>query len=132
MWYKASEQPLRLTAYYSTNGWATMFGGLLGYAMGNIHTGALATWMYVFVIFGSVSIVWGVVVLLFLPDLPSTARFLSPAERVVAVDHVAVNKQGVKNHHFKPEQAWQAAKDPKTWILFFMAVSAQVRSPYIS
>lgn len=27
MWYKAKEQPLRLEAYYCTNGIATMFGG---------------------------------------------------------------------------------------------------------
>jgi hypothetical protein len=64
--------------------------------------------------------------LLVLPDLPSTAKFLTPAERAIAVDRVAGNKQGVKNHHFKKEQAWQAAKDPKTWILFIMAVAAQV------
>jgi len=27
MWYTAEEQPLRLEAYYCTNGIATMFGG---------------------------------------------------------------------------------------------------------
>ena len=27
MWYTAKEQPLRLEAYYCTNGIATMFGG---------------------------------------------------------------------------------------------------------
>ena len=65
MWWTAAEQPLRLEAYYCTNGIATMIGGLLGYAIGHITTGALDRWMYVFIIFGSVSIVWGVVVLLF-------------------------------------------------------------------
>ena len=49
-----------------------------------------------------------------LPDLPSTAKFLTSTERTIAVDRVAANKQGVKNHYFKKEQAWQAARDPKT------------------
>ncbi|EPE02847.1 allantoate permease [Ophiostoma piceae UAMH 11346] len=32
IWYTTAEQPLRLEAYYCTNGIATMFGGLIGYA----------------------------------------------------------------------------------------------------
>ncbi|GFG26543.1 uncharacterized transporter C460.05 [Aspergillus udagawae] len=125
MWYTAQEQPLRLEAYYCTNGIATMFGGLIGYAVGHITSG-LPRWMYVFLIFGAVSVATGILSLLLLPDLPSTARFLTPRERAIAVDRVARNQQGVKNHHFKWEQVWQAARDPKTWLLFVMAVGAQV------
>ncbi|EHL00165.1 putative Uncharacterized transporter [Glarea lozoyensis 74030] len=102
-----------------------VFGGLIGYAVGHITTG-LAKWMYVFLIFGSVSIAWGIVSLIFLPDLPSTTKFLTESERLVAVARVAANRQGVKNHHFSKYQAWQTVKDPKTWILFVMATGAQV------
>ncbi|KUJ09426.1 MFS general substrate transporter [Mollisia scopiformis] len=125
MWYTAAEQPLRLEIYYSTNGIATMFGGLIGYAVGHITSG-LQKWMYVFIIFGSISIAWGIISLLVLPDLPSTAKFLTPEERTIAVNRVSKNKQGVKNRHFQKYQAWQTAKDPKTWILFIIAVGAQV------
>ncbi|KAF2007888.1 MFS general substrate transporter [Amniculicola lignicola CBS 123094] len=125
MWYTSAEQPLRLESYYCTNGIATMFGGLIGYAVGHITTG-LPRWMYVFLIFGACSTAMGVVTLLLLPDLPSTAKFLTEPERSIAVERVAANRQGVKNRHFKKYQAWQTAKDPKTWILFVMAVGAQV------
>ncbi|KAF2495246.1 MFS general substrate transporter [Lophium mytilinum] len=125
MWYTSAEQPLRLETYYCTNGIATMFGGLIGYAVGHIKTG-IARWMYVFIIFGSLSIAWGIVSLLVLPDLPSTAKFLTEHERAIAVDRVAANRQGVKNRHFKKYQAWQTVKDPKTWILFVMATGAQI------
>lgn len=125
MWYTAAEQPLRLEIYYCTNGIATMFGGLIGYAVGHITTG-LPKWMYVFLIFGALSIAWGVISLIVLPDLPSTAKFLTPTERSIAVARVSVNRQGVKNRHFQKYQAIQAAKDPKTWILFIMAVGAQI------
>ena len=131
MWYTAQEQPLRLEIYYCTNGIATMFGGLLGYAIGHITTG-LARWMYVFLIFGSMSLVAGIATLWFLPDLPSTARFLSQRERAVAVERVAANRQGVKNHNFKVDQAWQTVADPKTWILFVLAVSAKVPNAAIT
>ncbi|KKA19847.1 Permease of the major facilitator superfamily [Rasamsonia emersonii CBS 393.64] len=125
IWYTSTEQPLRLEAYYCTNGIATMFGGLIGYAVGNITTG-LPRWMYVFIIFGAVSVATGIWSLLVLPDLPSTAKFLTERERAIAVERVAANRQGVKNRHFKWYQVKQAALDPKTWLLFIMAVGAQI------
>jgi hypothetical protein len=82
--------------------------------------------MYVFLIFGSVSTAIGIITLLFLPDLPTTAKFLTERERVIAVERVAGNRQGVKNKHFKTYQAWQTLYDPKTWLLFVMATGAQI------
>lgn len=76
MWYTRDEQPLRLVAYYCMNGVAGIFGGLLGYAIGHITTG-LAQWQNVFLIFGAVSFVWAIVFLIFMPDLPTTTRFLN-------------------------------------------------------
>ncbi|KAI1150588.1 MFS general substrate transporter [Nemania diffusa] len=125
MWYRADEQPLRMVAYYCMNGVAGIVGGLLGYAVGHITTG-LPPWQYVFLIFGSVSLAWSVVFLAFMPDLPTTARFLDARQRVVAVERVAQNRQGVKNQHFKTYQMWQCLRDPKTWILFVMSVAAQI------
>lgn len=82
--------------------------------------------MYVFIIFGSVSIALGIVALVLLPDVPSTARFLADPEKVIAAKRVSANRQGIKNRHFKSYQMWQTFTDPKTWILFVMAVGAQV------
>jgi MFS family permease len=125
IWYRSAEQPLRLESYYCTNGIATMFGGLIGYAVGNIKHG-LPRWMYIFLVLGSCSIAAGLAALVFLPDLPSTAKFLTPQERAVAVNRVAANRQGIKNHHFKRYQLIQTIRDPKTWILFIMATGAQI------
>ncbi|KAJ5782871.1 hypothetical protein N7457_004645 [Penicillium paradoxum] len=125
MWYTTEEQPFRLACWYCTNGIATMFGGLIGYAVGHITTG-LPRWMYVFLIFGAVSVTVGIFALIFLPDLPSTARFLTERERAIAIDRVAINRQGIKDRRFKWYQDRQAAQDPKTWLLFVMAIGAQV------
>ncbi|KAI0204070.1 allantoate permease [Astrocystis sublimbata] len=131
IWYKNDEQPLRLEAYYCTNGLATMFGGLIGYAVGHIQTG-LPRWQYVFFIFGGLSLLAGIVSFLVLPDVPATARFLNERERAIATERVASNRSGVKNSHFKKYQAIQCVKDPKTWILFVMAVGAQVPNSAIT
>lgn len=82
--------------------------------------------MYVFLIFGAFSVAVGIIALVFLPDLPSTAKFLSEHERAIAVERVAINRQGVKSSKFKWYQVRQAAEDPKTWLLFVMAIGAQV------
>ncbi|KAF2769151.1 MFS transporter [Teratosphaeria nubilosa] len=131
MWYTTKEQPLRLETYYCTNGIATMFGGLIGYAVGHITTG-LPRWMYVFLIFGACSLASGLWALWVLPDNPGTAKFLDESERVIAIERVAVNRQGIKNHHFNKRQVWQTLYDPKTWILFVMAVGAQVPNSAIT
>jgi MFS transporter, ACS family, DAL5 transporter family protein len=125
MWYTVGDQPLRLEAYYSTIGIATMFSGLIGYAIGHIRAG-LSKWMYIYIIFGSITMAWGIASLFLLPDSPSTARFFTQREAAVAVERVAANKLGIKNHVFKSYQAVQAARDPKTWILFVMAVAGQI------
>ncbi|CAK7226516.1 hypothetical protein SCUCBS95973_006226 [Sporothrix curviconia] len=131
LWYRTDEQPLRLVAYYCMNGVAGIFGGLLGYAIGHITAG-LAQWQYVFLIFGAVGFAWAFVFIVFMPDLPTTARFLDRRETVLAVERVAANRQGVKNHHFKTDQLWQTLRDPKTWILFLMSVAAQVPNAALS
>ncbi|KAI1435086.1 MFS general substrate transporter [Xylaria sp. CBS 124048] len=125
MWYVADEQPMRTMAYYCMNGFAGIFGGLLGYAIGHITTG-LPPWKYIFLIFGALSLGWCIILLFCLPDLPTTARFLNPRQRIVAVDRVSRNRQGIKNHHFKTYQMWQCFRDPKTWILFVMSIAAQI------
>ncbi|TVY30373.1 Allantoate permease [Lachnellula hyalina] len=114
-----------LKAYYSTIGIATMFSGLIGYAVGHVNTG-LSKWQYIFLIFGAITISWGILILFLLPDSPSTTRFLSTRERAVAVERVAANRQGIKNRTFKMYQAKQMILDPKTWILFIMALSSQI------
>ncbi|KAJ4523287.1 hypothetical protein HRR78_000783 [Exophiala dermatitidis] len=131
IWYTSAEQPLRLESYYCTNGIATMFGGLIGYAVGHIKTG-LPRWMYVFLIFGSISIALGIAAMIFLPDLPSTAKFLTDEEKLIAAKRVSANRQGIKNRHFKMYQVRQTLQDPKTWMLFVMAVGAQVPNAAIT
>ena len=92
IWYTTVEQPLRLESYYCTNGIATMFGGLIGYAVGHITTG-LPRWMYVFLIFGSLSITIGIVALIFLPDYREYFLPKSFQRRFVPLTSVSIDCQ---------------------------------------
>lgn len=43
-WYRRSEQPLRVAAWYGTNGLATMVASALSYGLGKINSPVLASW----------------------------------------------------------------------------------------
>lgn len=60
---------------------------------------------------------WAGVLLWFLPDTPSTARWLTPEQREKAVDRIRSNQTGIKNNTFKWDQAFEALTDIKVWLL---------------
>lgn len=101
MFYTRSEQPLRMAIFLAFNGLATMIGSLLGYGLGHATHTALKSWQLIFLVIGLLNFVWSWVFLWFMPDSPSTAKFLDHRERVVAVHRVAENMMGVKTKDFK-------------------------------
>lgn len=50
------------------------------------------------------------------PDSPTNAWFLTPEERVAAVQRLQANQTGVENKRWKREQFIEALTDPKTWL----------------
>lgn len=56
------------------------------------------------IITGLITLVIAVIFWFFFPDSPTTARFLTQEERVIAVERIKVNQAGVENKHFKREQ----------------------------
>jgi MFS family permease len=43
-WYRRAEQPIRVAAWYSTNGAATIIGSALSFGLGHISSGSLRPW----------------------------------------------------------------------------------------
>jgi hypothetical protein len=67
-----------------------------------------------------------VVILLFMPDSPTRTQLFSEDDKVLLVERVRSNDQGLKQKHFKMNQVIEAAKDPFTYLLFLLAVSQTV------
>ncbi|WWC98037.1 hypothetical protein V866_004926 [Kwoniella sp. B9012] len=126
LWWKLDEIPVRHLTWYSFNGWAGIIGGLVSYGIGHATGSGIPTWALIFVVFGSFTSLWGIIILLFLPDSPASARFLNKDQKVVAIKRVAENRTGTKNTKFKWEQVGEAFKDPKTYCLFLASVAAQI------
>jgi MFS family permease len=113
MFYTREEQPLRMCVFLAFNGFATMVGALLGFGLGHATSTAVKSWQLIFLTIGLINLVWSAVFLWVVPDSPTTAKFLTHKQRVVAVQRVAANMIGVKTKEFKPAQAVQAFLDVK-------------------
>ncbi|KAL6249099.1 hypothetical protein RBB50_004162 [Rhinocladiella similis] len=131
MWYTRKEQPLRIGLWYTANGAGIALGGLLGYAIGHIK-GALASWRYEFIIIGALCCVWGIVIGIFMPDSPVTAKFLNQREKRIAVERLKSNQTGIENKHLKGYQVVEAFTDIKTYLLFLVALVGNIPNGGIS
>lgn len=116
MWYTREEQPLRHGLWFAGNCIANLFGGLFSYGIGHID-GPMLPWRYLFIIFGVGTFVTGVVMLVFMPDHPNSAIWLTKREREIATHRVLSNQTGIKNNTFKLPQVVEALRDPKTWFI---------------
>ena len=110
---------MRSGLWYTANGVGIALGGLLGYGIGHIK-GALASWRYEFIIVGTLCCAWGIVIAIFMPDSPVTAKFLSPRQRRIAVERLKSNQTGIKNKHLKPYQVLEAFTDIKLYLFFIL------------
>ncbi|KAM6516467.1 hypothetical protein FALCPG4_014650 [Fusarium falciforme] len=122
-WYRREEQPLR-TAFWA-NTFAGVFGGILSYAIGRIN-GSLSTWKYIFIIYGSFTLVVGIAVFFLLPNSPAQAWFLNDELKSVAVLRLASNQTATEaSTKLRWGQIGEALKDTKYWCLaiFFIAQS---------
>jgi len=112
-----------------------IFGGLVAYgiARGTAENGsAIAPWKIVFLLTGLLTASVGIVFLFVMPDNQMNARFLSKEDRVLAIERIRSNQQGVGNKHWKLYQLKEALLDPLTWAFFFYALVADIPNGGIS
>ncbi|KAI3066890.1 hypothetical protein CBS147353_7884 [Aspergillus niger] len=125
-WYTREEQPLRYGLWFAGSAVASLFGGLIAYGIGHLN-GALAHWQYLFLIFGAITVFWGTVMLVLLPDSTNNALWLRKVERHIAAHRVLEPSQEARGGGgYKPYQVVEAFKDPVTWCLSLYSFSVNI------
>ncbi|EEQ32054.1 membrane transporter [Microsporum canis CBS 113480] len=130
-----TSQATRINIWFSFNGWAQIFGGLVAYgiAVGSRTLGtAIAPWKTIFLLTGLLTVALGVWFYWLIPDNQLNARWLKKEDRILAVERVRVNQQGIGNKHFKFYQFKEALLDPMTWAFVFYAITADIPNGGIS
>jgi hypothetical protein len=75
---------------------------------------------------------WGFVIVLYLPDGPHNAKFLTEYERMVAVWRVSKNQMGLKHHKVVSYQVKEALLDPKTYLVMLMGACTGILNGAVS
>ncbi|KAK2032984.1 MFS general substrate transporter [Colletotrichum zoysiae] len=118
MWYTREEQPVRAGLFYT--GLSTLITGTCGWAIGFLPRDY--AWRSFFWITGGLSVLYGVVVGIFLPDNPVKAKFITERERFVAIERMRANQTGIENKCFSRAQLREVFTDPKTWLMFLFNI----------
>jgi ACS family allantoate permease-like MFS transporter len=118
--YRRQEQVIRTSFWFSMNGWAQILGGLISYGiLGQAENDSLKRWKQLFLVLGAITVFFGVVVFFFMPADPATAKFLTPRERMIAVERMREVKTGGIHKEFKMSQFWESVRDPRLYLFFF-------------
>ncbi|KAK9848265.1 hypothetical protein MYU51_016839 [Penicillium brevicompactum] len=125
LWYRTSEQPLRHGIWFCGNSLSLIFGNLIAVGILQIDD-RLKAWQWLFIIFGIITLLWGVVMLFRLPDSPATASFLTDEEKFIAAERLKANQTGFKNSNIDKSQIKEAFIDVKTWLLALLILAANI------
>lgn len=130
-WYTQAESALRIGIWFTaSNGFASMIGPIVNYGFGSIK-GSLDGWQNIFLWAGLLTLFWSLVVLWLMPDDPTRAKFLTERERFVALERVRDSNTGLVDHHIKPSQIFEVARDPASLMLITLMFCACVSNSIV-
>ncbi|KAF5707433.1 hypothetical protein FMUND_11104 [Fusarium mundagurra] len=118
-YWTREEQPLRTSLWWSASAVGSFMADAITYGLsGKDHSDSkYAVWQVVYLVFGPMTMFWGIVVFLGVPAAPLTAWFFSKRGRDIATDRVLKNHTGIKNTEYKWNQVRECLMDPQPWIL---------------
>lgn len=114
--YRRSEQPFRVACWYSCYGLSTLLSSPIVYGFGRVHSKTLFRYQVVYLFFGLFTIVIGLITYWWAHDSPGEARYLTPEDRLKAVDRLKANQQGIVSHTFNWKHVIEALTEPKYWL----------------
>lgn len=71
---------------------------------------------------GAVAMTVGIAVLIWMPDSPIHATFLTKEERIIAVERVRDDQGGTENKKIKTLQVKEALLDVRTWLIVLLTL----------
>ncbi|KAJ5313448.1 ATP synthase subunit 9 [Penicillium atrosanguineum] len=114
LFYQRRELGFRLSLLLGMSPVANCFASALAYGITQIN-GSLEPWRYLFIIEGAPTILFSIVVFLFLPDSPGSAKFLSETEQTEAVERLQTVDRTAKGK-MQWSQVFQGLTDYKNYV----------------
>jgi MFS transporter, ACS family, allantoate permease len=116
MWYRQNEQGKRVGFWLSCNGVALLTLGPVAYALSGVKHSSLATWKILYLVLGVPTVITGVYCWFYMPDNQTNAKFLDRREKLIAIERIRGNFQGIGSRKWKWDQFYEAFRDPRTYL----------------
>ncbi|KFY31111.1 hypothetical protein V493_01396 [Pseudogymnoascus sp. VKM F-4281 (FW-2241)] len=115
-WYTSQEQASRYSFWFCGVGIAQISGAFISYGFQHVHNDTLlSSWRIMYLSLGIITSFVGLLGWFILPNSPMTAKFLTEAEKIALLNHIAVNQTGIENRHFKWRQLKETVLDVQIW-----------------
>lgn len=116
--YTETQQPLRVGIWFSGNDFGGILSSFIAFGLGHIK-GHLLPWKYIFIVYGCLSLVWGLVLFVLLPDSPNSCRFLSLSEKAY---FERCRPQSRVDSRWTWSQFTECMLDMKSWLIVALVV----------
>ncbi|KAI6356032.1 hypothetical protein MCOR25_007986 [Pyricularia grisea] len=129
--YRRGELARRLAIFYAAANIANAFSGLLAFAVFRIDRPDLIdfSWRWLFIIEGSITVLFAMFAYWYLPLNAATASFLTEEEKALAYHRIHVDSSSVVEEEFNFRKSLVVFKRPTTWVFLLIemcvGVSAQ-------
>lgn len=102
--------------WLSCNGLALLTLGPLAYGLSGVTNSKLETWKILYLVLGLPTIITGAYCWFYMPDNQTNAKFLTHREKVIAIERIRGNFQGIGSREWKWDQFFEAFRDPRTYL----------------
>ena len=85
-----------------------------------------------YLVAGGLTVIWSVVIFFFMPPDPIRVKGFTERQRYIAVARLRSNNAGVRNTHFKMNQALEVFYDPRALIIFACAFLMMIANGPVS
>ncbi|QLG70574.1 hypothetical protein HG535_0A05150 [Zygotorulaspora mrakii] len=127
MYYTKAEQSARIGFWATQAGTGYVVGGLISFGFQHYHGKSFTSWQIMFLVVGLVTVAFGILTYLYLPDNVTNAWFLNQEEKVLVVKHIRDNQTGLENKKFKKAQVKELLlHDKLTWPMLFITAASQI------
>ncbi|KAF6011757.1 hypothetical protein HII13_002225 [Brettanomyces bruxellensis] len=120
MWWTQQQGAFRTNIYFAGNDIGGVISSLIAFGIGHAG-GALMPWRYLFICYGCLAFVWSFVILFFLPDTPSKARFFDSSEKKYYKEEMSTSEVEKK---WDWEQAKSCVTDVNVWLILVAIASS--------
>jgi len=90
----------------------------------------IASWKIIYILLGGLAIVVGIGVLIWLPDSPLHASFLTYEERTAVLERVRDDQVGIENKVLKSYQIKEAFLDIRIWLIALVTCVGELSLVY--